>query len=106
MATEEILMKAVLKGGDRQEQHEKIRIYSMDAGKMVKEYGKANDLGDRISKDEEFGLSKEEILEILNPDNLCGRSKNQVVEFIENQVNPVLNKYKEYLNIQINDIKV
>ena len=78
----------------------------MEAGKMVKEYGKTNDLIDRICNDETFGLTKNEILEILNPDNLCGRSKNQVTEFIEKQVTPVLEKYKECLNIQINDIKV
>ena len=62
MGTEEILMNAVLKGGDRQELHEKIRIYSMEAGKQVKEFGKPNDLVDRIAKDKTFGLTKEEIL--------------------------------------------
>ena len=105
MATEEILMNAVLKGGDRQELHEKIRTYSMEAGKQVKEYGKPNDLVDRIAEDNTFGLTKEEILHILNPDNLCGRAKNQVDEFIENQVNPVLERYKDFItnqNIEIN----
>ncbi len=94
MATEEILMNAVLKGGDRQELHEKIRVYSMEAGKQVKEFGKPNDLVDRIANDKTFGLSKEEIMHALNPDNLCGRAKNQVEDFITESVDPVLDKYK------------
>ena len=98
MGTEEILMNAVLKGGDRQELHEKIRVYSMEAGREVKEFGRPNDLVKRIANDESFGLTEEEILKILNPDNLCGRAKNQVVDFVENQVNPVLDKYSDLLN--------
>lgn len=105
MGTEEILMNAVLKGGDRQELHEKIRIYSMEAGKEVKEYGRPNDLVKRIAADKSFGLTEEEILKILNPDNLCGRAKNQVVDFIEEYVNPVLNKYSDLIsnvNLEVN----
>ncbi len=105
MGTEEILMNAVLKGGDRQELHEKIRVYSMEAGKEVKEFGRPNDLVKRIANDASFGLTEEEILKILNPDNLCGRAKNQVVDFVENQVNPVLNKYSDLLkdiNLEVN----
>ena len=98
MGTEEILMNAVLKGGDRQELHEKIRIYSMEAGKEVKEFGRPNDLVDRIANDETFGLSKEEILHILNPDNLCGRAKNQVTDFINEVADPILDKYKDLIN--------
>ena len=105
MATEEILMNAVLKGGDRQELHEKIRIYSMEAGKQVKELGKPNDLVDRIAQDESFGLTKEEIMHALNPDNLCGRAAKQVDDFIKECVNPVLEKYRgigENVNIEVN----
>lgn len=97
MATEEILMNAVLKGGDRQELHEKIREHSMEAGRQVKEYGKPNDLVERIAKDKSFGLTEEEILKILNPEKLCGRAKNQVTDFIEQEVNPVLEKYKNLI---------
>lgn len=97
MGTEEILMNAVLKGGDRQELHEKIRVYSMEAGKQVKELGLPNDLVDRIAADPTFDLSKEEILSILNPDNLCGRSRQQVVDFVTEKVEPVVEKYKDLL---------
>ena len=102
MGTEEILMNAVLKGGDRQVLHERIRIHSMAAAKEVKEFGKPNDLVDRIAGDEAFGLTKEEILKILNPDNLCGIAPLQVEEFIKNQVDPVLEKNKDlYKNINV-----
>lgn len=106
MGTEEILMNAVLKGGDRQELHEKIRVYSMEAGKEVKEFGRPNDLVDRIAGDSTFGMTKEEILSALNPDNLCGRAKNQVTDFIETIVNPILEKYKNDLNIEIGNVNV
>ena len=106
MGTEEILMNAVLKGGDRQELHEKIRVYSMEAGREVKEFGRPNDLVDRIAADETFGLTKEEILHILNPDHLCGRAKNQVTDFIEECVNPVLEKYKDLINEEKVEINV
>ena len=106
MGTEEILMNAVLKGGDRQELHEKIRVYSMEAGREVKEFGRPNDLVDRIARDETFGLTKEEILHILNPDHLCGRAKHQVEDFIKEQVNPVLEKYKDLINKENVDVNV
>ncbi len=97
MATEEILMNAVLKGGDRQELHEKIRVHSMEAGKQVKEFGKPNDLVKRIAEDSSFGLTEEEILSAMNPDNLCGRAPSQVTEFIDVKVNPVLDKYSDLI---------
>jgi len=98
MGTEEILMNAVLKGGDRQELHEKIRVYSMEAAREVKEFGRPNDLVDRIAKDETFGLTKEEILSALNPDNLCGRAVHQVEDFIKEEVDPVINKYDDLIS--------
>ena len=105
MGTEEILMNAVLKGGDRQELHEKIRVYSMEAAREVKEFGRPNDLVDRIAKDETFGMTKEEILKVLNPDNLCGRAPNQVEDFIKEHVDPILGKYKDLfknINVEVN----
>ncbi len=95
MATEEILMNAVLKGGDRQELHEKIRVYSMEAGRQVKELGKPNDLVERIANDPIFGLTKEEIMQALNPDHLCGRAPHQVDDFMAEYVNPVLERYQD-----------
>ena len=105
MGTEEIIMNSVLKGGDRQELHEKIRVYSMEAGKQVKEFGKPNDLVDRIAGDASFGLTKEEILQALNPENLCGRAVHQVDDFIRENVAPVIEKYQNLLegvNTEVN----
>ena len=106
MGTEEIIMNAVLKGGDRQELHEKIRVYSMEAGKQVKEFGKPNDLVERIANDESFGLSKEEIMQALNPENLCGRAVHQVDDFISEKVDPVIEKYKDLLDSVDTEVNV
>ena len=97
MVTEKILMEAVIKGGDRQELHEKIRQYSMEATKIVKLEGGENDLMDRIVADEMFGLGDAEIEKILKPADLCGIAPEQVEEFISKEVNPVLQEYAEYL---------
>ena len=94
MATENILMDAVKKGGDRQELHEKIRVHSMAAGRMVKEEGKPNDLIERIVADEAFGLTMEEIEKILKPENFIGRAEQQVEELIAEYVNPVLERHQ------------
>lgn len=90
MATENIMMEAVKNGGDRQELHEQIRMHSMDAGRRVKVEGESNDLIERIAADPIFGMSLEEIKSVLQPKNYIGRSPEQVVEFIENEVKPVL----------------
>lgn len=94
MASENIMMDAVKKGGNRQELHERIRTHAMDAGKVVKEQGGANDLLERIAADPAFGLTMEEIQKIVVPENYTGRSSSQVVEFVENCVKPALAKFK------------
>jgi adenylosuccinate lyase len=90
MATENIMMEAVKKGGDRQELHERIRVHSMEAGKQVKQFGLQNDLVKRIAADSMFGLTEEEILKVMEPSNYIGRAPEQVEEFIENIVRPKL----------------
>ncbi len=105
MATENIMMAAVKKGGDRQELHEKIRVYSMEAGKVVKVEGKPNDLAERIAADPAFSLSLEEIEAEMVPSNFIGRAPRQVEEFLENDVKPILEKYKDELGLKV-EIKV
>ncbi|NLD48103.1 MAG: adenylosuccinate lyase [Clostridiaceae bacterium] len=92
MATENILMEAVKRGGDRQELHEKIRLHSMEAAKKVKEEGMKNDLIERIAADNSFGLNIEELMTVLKPENYIGRSSQQVDEFINTHVMPVVEK--------------
>ena len=103
MATEYILMEAVKKGGDRQELHEKIRVYSMEAAKNVKINGGHNNLIELLANDAEFNLDEVEIKNVLKAENFIGRSKEQVEEFILNDVNPILEKYKNLVkDVELN----
>ena len=95
MATETILMEAVKLGGDRQELHEKIRTYSMEAGKNVKVNGLKNNLIELIEADKSFGLSKEYIDSILEPKNFIGRADKQVEDFCDEVVVPALKDYAD-----------
>ena len=97
MATENIMMDAVKKGGDRQELHERIRQHSMEAGKTVKMEGKKNDLLERIAADPMFGLTIEELNAIMEPKNFVGRAPEQTKEFVEGYVIPVLLENKDLL---------
>lgn len=100
MATENILMEAVKRGGDRQDLHEKIRRYSMQAAQNVKEFGKENNLIELISNDPSFKLSKQEIESILDPKKFIGRAPSQVKEYYEEYVKPILEKYKDELDFE------
>lgn len=90
MATENIMMNAVKQGGDRQVLHEKIREYSMLAGKRVKEEGLDNNLCELILADPAFCITEAEMQEMLAPENFIGRSAEQVDEFLAECVAPVL----------------
>ena len=100
MATENIMMEAVKRGGDRQELHERIRLHSMEAAKRVKGEGLDNDLIKRIIADDSFKLTEEEILNIINPELFTGRAESQVVEFIDEYVNPIINRYNNAVGIR------
>ncbi|MBO4897756.1 MAG: adenylosuccinate lyase [Clostridia bacterium] len=95
MATENIMMNAVLRGGDRQALHEKIRVHSMAAGAVVKEQGGENDLLERIAADKDFGLTLRELQGIMNPRDYVGRAPEQTAEFLAEFVNPVLEANKD-----------
>ncbi len=101
MATENIMMDAVKRGGDRQELHELIRVYSMEAGKRVKADGLDNNLTELIAGDPAFGLTLEEINDILKPENFTGRAPEQTEEFIRNEVNPVLEANAELTGVEV-----
>lgn len=96
MATENIMMDAVKKrGADRQQLHERIRVHSMAASKVIKEEGGENDLLERIANDEAFGVTLEELENILQPEKYTGRAKEQTEDFLNDFVNPVLENYKD-----------
>lgn len=105
MATENIMMECVKAGGNRQELHERIRVLSMQAGKTVKEEGKDNNLIDLIKADETFAAVHGKLDEILDAEKFIGRAPSQVVEFIENEVDPILKENAAVLG-QKGDVKV
>lgn len=100
MATENIMMDAVKKGGDRQELHEKIRQLSMEAGKNVKQEGKENNLLELIAADSSFNLTLEELQANMDPAKYVGRAPYQVDVFLRDVVNPILEKNKELLGVK------
>ena len=95
MATENIMMESVRRGGNRQELHERLRVHSHAAAAKVKLEGGANDLIDRIANDDMFPLSKEEIEKELDGRKYIGRSVGQVDEFLSEIIAPVLARYPQ-----------
>ncbi|MBR1893107.1 MAG: adenylosuccinate lyase [Lachnospiraceae bacterium] len=100
MATENIMMDCVKKGGNRQELHEEIRTLSMQAGEHVKKEGKDNDLLELIAGDEMFGVTLDELKANLDPSKYTGRSEVQVNAFLENVVKPILSKHENLLGLK------
>lgn len=106
MATEVILMQCVKAGGDRQELHESIRVHSMEAGKVVKGEGKPNDLLERISKDPMFAACHGNLDQLLDPMLFVGRSPEQVTEFLQECVDPIIAEHSDALAVQLDDVNV
>ncbi|GAA0078079.1 adenylosuccinate lyase [Clostridium sp. CTA-5] len=100
MATENIMMESVKRGRDRQELHERIRVHSMAAAQRVKGEGLDNDLIERIINDDSFGLTKDEILGIIDPKKFIGRAPSQVVEFINEYIDPIIKNNEDALKIK------
>lgn len=103
MATEVILMECVKAGGDRQELHEAIRVHSMAAGNVVKGEGKPNDLLERIAKDPVFAAVHDQLHKLVDPKLFTGRAKEQVVEFLLEEIDPVLETEKRLLDKEVLD---
>ena len=105
MATENIIMECVKAGGDRQELHEKIRELSMIAGQNVKAEGKENNLLELIKKDELFKAVWDRLNEIVDAKKFIGRAPSQTVEFIQSEINPILQKHADLLG-EKGDVRV
>ncbi|HPE16952.1 MAG TPA: lyase family protein, partial [Oscillospiraceae bacterium] len=101
MATENIMMRAVKRGGDRQALHERLRGHSLAAAAAVKEEGKPNDLIERIAADSAFGLSRAELDEALRPEAFTGRAPEQVTEFLRGVIRPLLEKNRALLGEKV-----
>ncbi len=106
MASENIMMDAVKRGGDRQELHERIRVLSQEAGYNVKELGLSNNLIDLMAADPAFGMTKEELSAHLDPAAYIGRCPEQVEEFLTGEIAPVLKKYAGALDGKETELKV
>ncbi|WP_237228180.1 adenylosuccinate lyase [Rubinisphaera sp. JC750] len=104
MATEEILMAGVAAGGDRQDLHEKIRVYSQEAAQVVKEQGGDNDLISRLQKDKAF--AGVDLNAALDARKYIGRSSEQVEEFVSEIVKPLRSHYSDALCADEEDLKV
>ena len=101
MATENILMYCVKKGGDRQALHEAIRQHSVKAAEQIKLHGCENDLIERIRDDSSFDLTEDELNKLLLVDAFTGRAKEQTEEFLQNEIKPILEKNKNSLNLEV-----
>ncbi len=106
MATENIMMAGVKRGGDRQELHEAIRKHSLEAAKRVKQEGLDNDLMDRIAKDPQFGMDAKALGEVLDPKKYVGRSPEITEEFLAHEVEPVLAKSADWKTLDAEDLRV
>ena len=100
MATENIMMDAVKAGGDRQELHERIRELSMEAGRNVKVEGKDNNLLELIAADPSFNLSLEELKKTMDPMRYVGRAPEQVEEFLNEVIRPILEENRDCLGMK------
>ena len=105
MATENIMMECVKAGGNRQELHERIRVLSMQAGKNVKVEGKDNNLIELIKADEMFAPVHDKLDDILDAKKFIGRAPSQTVEFISNEIQPILDENSGDLGLK-GEVKV
>lgn len=106
MASENIMMDAVKRGGDRQQLHERIRVLSMEAGRNVKELGLTNNLIDLIAADELFQLNREELDAHMEPSRYIGRCPEQVTDFLRDYIQPVLDAHPDALSGGAAELKV
>jgi adenylosuccinate lyase len=90
MATEKLIVRAVRAGGDRQEAHEIIRKHSLAAGRAMKDGAERNDLLERLGADKAFGVPVTELREVVDPRQFVGRAPEQVDEFLEQVIDPIL----------------
>lgn len=105
MATENIIMEGVKRGGDRQELHEAVRKHAQTAGAQVKEHGLDNDLLERLAGDPVIGMTREELDDVMDIRKFVGRAPEQVVEFIAEYVDPMLNRHGDRLGMA-SDVRV
>jgi adenylosuccinate lyase len=90
LATEELLMEAVRRGGDRQELHERLRVHARASADRAAREGGTPDLFERLAADPTFALRREEIEAATLPEKLVGRCPEQVEQFVREELDPAL----------------
>ena len=106
MASENIMMDAVKRGGNRQELHERIRVHALEAGHNVKDLGLPNNLLDLIAGDPMFGMTREELTAHMEPSRYIGRCPEQVTDFLNEFIRPVLDAHRDALTEKDTELKV
>lgn len=106
MASENIMMDMVRRGGDRQQIHERIRVHSQEAGRNVKEFGLTNNLIDLLAADPLFDLSSEELSAHMEPSRYIGRCPEQVTDYLNDYIRPVLEAHRSAFEEQTVELKV
>ena len=106
MASENIMMDAVKRGGNRQELHERIRVHALEAGRNVKDLGLSNNLLDLIAADPIFGMTREELTAHMEPSRYIGRCPQQVTDFLNTCIRPVLDAHRSALEGEDTQLKV
>lgn len=105
LATENILAASFKKGQNRQSVHEALRVHSQEVTAKWKQEGIKEDLIQKIAQDKTFALSEKELRELLNPELFVGRAPEQVREFLQNYINPLLKRYEGIQNYNL-DIQI
>jgi adenylosuccinate lyase len=105
MATEELIVRGVRAGGDRQVVHERIRQHSIEAARALKNGATRNDLLDRLAADPDFGVAVRDLESALDPARFVGRAPEQVEEFLEHVVAPVLARQSRF-EVPVEEVRV
>jgi adenylosuccinate lyase len=106
LMTENVMMEGVSRGGDRQVLHERIRIHAKGAADALKGGAVENDLFDRIAADELFGIDRETLRGLSNPEQYTGLSKQQTERFLLEEIDPLLGEEREHIRDEVGEVRV
>ncbi len=99
LATEQLMMEAVKAGGDRQDLHERIRVHSHAAAAEIKA-GRDSDLRARLAGDPAFAAVAGRLDDLLDGSRYVGRAPQQVLEFLTEEVEPLLERHRDLVGVQ------
>jgi adenylosuccinate lyase len=106
IATENLMMEGVRRGGDRQVLHERVRVHSIAAAETLKSGARENDLFERIAHDDLFGLDQAAIDRLTRPDDYVGLAPEQVVQFVREVVDPLLARESTLVSAEVGEVRV